>query len=447
MNYSTGVLHWSGFLAMLFLAPASAMAQEVKIPIQLSEFGPFAISEGLDQQILTSGIATVKPNFTELPASLDHALLDNEGLDGTQATSEVVAGVDGTADSAWVTESLEWLDQTVVTQASLPAIGAQASSPMPLPASTSSSDLQPVGSPAAGEDLFQILLGQSPTIAQATSTQAQSDQWHFLLKPYIYVPFFISGSANFKGTEDFQNSFSRDFENTEGSRDFEFTPSQVITTLENTLNFAFLGEIEAWTPNYTLGVLANVDYLSLTARDTFARSVRRPGFADFIPTELNSALNVQLWNADLAASYRFYDSANVNPEGVETEFDLGPFVFDVVGGVNLTVVNTQLGLNTNLGGNGESTTSDVIVSPLLGGRFRWNATPRLALLASGSVSGFGISGLMKYGFLGGIDWIFSGNTSLGLGYRVSILDYNSGSSEVDLDVDQHGPYLNFGFRF
>jgi hypothetical protein len=119
----------------------------------------------------------------------------------------------------------------------------------------------------------------------------------------------------------------------------------------------------------------------------------------------------------------------------------------VLGGLNITSLNTQLDLSTNLGGEGEFSTSKTVVSPLLGGRFRWNATPELAVVLSGSVSGFGIGGLTQYGVLGGVNWMFSGNTSVGLGYRFGFLDYDSGSSEVDLNVDQNGPYLNFGFRF
>lgn len=70
-----------------------------------------------------------------------------------------------------------------------------------------------------------------------------------------------------------------------------------------------------------------------------------------------------------------------------------------------------------------------------------------AIVQKGSVSGFGIGGLNQYAIQGGVDWMFSGNTSLGLGYCASFLDYSSSSSEVDLDVNQNGPYLNFGFRF
>lgn len=85
------------------------------------------------------------------------------------------------------------------------------------------------------------------------------------------------------------------------------------------------------------------------------------------------------------------------------------------------------------------------VSPLIGGRVRWNATPNLAVVGSGSVSGFGISGLTQYAIQGWVDWMFSGNTSLAAGYRFSFLDYSA--DRVDLNVDQNGPYLNIGFRF
>ncbi|WP_204139784.1 outer membrane protein [Halomicronema sp. CCY15110] len=323
-----------------------------------------------------------------------------------------------------------------------PSDNAQAEALL-LTASTNSDDLQPVGSIPTVADVISAPLVQPANIAQA-ATPPQSDQWHFLLVPYVYVPLSISGSANYEGSEDFRNDFSG---NLAGSRDFDFTPTQIRSSLENSLNFAFLGGFEAWTPDYTLGVLANIDYLSLTSDDTLNRSVRRPGFANFVPTELNASLDTQVWNVDLAASYRFYDPARANPQGLNTEYDLGPFVFDVLGGLNVTSLNTQLDLSTNLGGEGEFTTSKTVVSPLLGGRFRWNATPELAVVLSGSVSGFGIGGLTQYGVLGGVNWMFSGNTSVGLGYRFGFLDYDSGSSEVDLNVDQNGPYLNFGFRF
>ena len=338
-------------------------------------------------------------------------------------------------------------DATPINGSSSPTDNAQPDAPGLL-SSTDSTDLQPIEAPLASEGVLPTPLALPPKVAQTPSAPAQAEQWHFLFVPYVYVPFFISGSANFKGTEDFRNSFanaggSGNFN--DPSRDFEFTPSEIRASLQNSLNFAFFGALEAWTPNYTFGILGNLDYVSLSNRETLNREVRRPGLANFIPTELNAALNTQLWNVDLAASYRFYDPAQANPEGLYTEHDLGPFVFDVLGGLSLVSINNQLGLSTNLGGEGQFNSTRTVVSPLIGGRFRWNASPKIAVLLSGSVSGFGISGLTQYDIQGGVDWMFSGNTTLGIGYRFGFLDYRS--SLIDLDINQNGPYLDVGFRF
>ncbi|MGF1568366.1 MAG: hypothetical protein ACFCVD_09900 [Nodosilinea sp.] len=442
----TRVLQASGFLVIVLLAPASALAQTPP-PLEpllesWSESGRPAIADISNQQTQTPGLAAVEPAL-EPPANVAKVPGDDD-LDGSLKASEVVTGVEEATDSAWVADSLPRLDQAVVAQALVPSSDAQADPLGLLSSSTDSRDLQPMELLPVREDLFHPPLAQSLDITETTSTRSHSEQWHVLFVPYIYVPLSISGSVNFSGTKNFTDNFSRDFNL---SRDFEFVPSQIVAALKESLNFAFFGGIEAWTPDYTLGILGNLNYLSTSSSSTFTREVRFPGLANFIPSELTSALNTQLWTADLAASYRFYDPAKVNPEGVYTEFDLGPFVFDVLGGLNVTSVNTQLGLTTNLGGNGQFTSSNTIFSPLLGGRFRWNANPRLAVLASGSLSGFGIGGLMQYQFQGGVDWIFSGNTSLGLGYRFSSLDYTQSAGNFNLSADQSGPYLDFGFRF
>jgi hypothetical protein len=260
--------------------------------------------------------------------------------------------------------------------------------------------------------------------------------------PYIYIPFSISGSATFQG-EGFRDDFVGDL--SDPSRDFDFSPSQITAALRNSLNFAFLGAIEAWTPNYNVGIIANLDYVSLSTGSTVNRDVLIPGAEEFVPTEVNASLNTQLWRGDLVGSYRFYDLARVNPEGIRSEYDLGPFVFDLLGGLSLVQINNQLGLSTNLGGSGQFNSTRTLVSPLIGGRVRWNASPKLAVVGSGTISGFGLSGLTQYGIQGGVDWMFSGNTTLAAGYRFSFLDYNT--DQIDLDVNQSGPYLNIGFRF
>uniref|UniRef100_B8HY33 Outer membrane protein beta-barrel domain-containing protein n=1 Tax=Cyanothece sp. (strain PCC 7425 / ATCC 29141) TaxID=395961 RepID=B8HY33_CYAP4 len=305
-----------------------------------------------------------------------------------------------------------------------------------LPISTSSSDLQPTDSRSISGKL-EGTLAQSPNPevsgqnSQAQSGKTQPEKWHFEFKPYLYLPFSISGSSNVKNF----------------SRNFDLSPNEIRTGLRNTLDFAFLGALEAWTPNYNIGILANVDYLALSRTNTFTRPVRLPGLADFIPTEVKSSFNTQIWTVDLAGSYRFYNRSKVNPAGVSSEFDLGPFVIDAIGGVNLTGVSAELDVSTDLGGEGSFDRGRTIASPLLGARFRWNASSKLALLGLASVSGFGIGGLTRYGVQGGVDWRFYRNISLGLGYRFSYLDYSGDSNDFNLRVNQNGPYLNFSFRF
>lgn len=322
-----------------------------------------------------------------------------------------------------------------------PSDPAQANDPL-LPFSTSSRDLQPLPTPLASEGGLPTPLTPTLDLAQTPSASTPSNRWHFLAVPYIYIPFSISGSATFQG-EGFRDDFVGDL--SDPSRDFDFSPSQITAALRNSLNFAFLGAIEAWTPNYNVGILANLDYVSLSTGSTVNRDVLIPGAEEFVPTEVNASLNTQLWRGDLVGSYRFYDLARVNPEGIRSEYDLGPFVFDLLGGLSLVQINNQLGLSTNLGGSGQFNSTRTLVSPLIGGRVRWNASPKLAVVGSGTISGFGLSGLTQYGIQGGVDWMFSGNTTLAAGYRFSFLDYNT--DQIDLDVNQSGPYLNIGFRF
>jgi hypothetical protein len=438
----------AGLFAWSLLLPEMAAASELSPSAEAAASLPATsvLSSWVAEAVAAEGQAAPEVSGDvgvgrAAPTPTGPDVLNSEDASQALETTKVVVGA-AKRDRNEGSDALVWLE-SVAAQASRPTSGVQDDALGPL-SSTHSGDLQLIETVPAVTDVIQAPRVQPASLAQATTTPSPSDEWHFLLVPYVYVPLSISGSANYEGSEEFRNDFSG---NLEGSRDFDFTPTQIRSSLENSLNFAFLGGFEAWTPDYNLGVLANIDYLSLTSDDTLNRAVRRPGFANFVPTELNASLDTQIWNVDLAASYRFYDPAQANPQGLNTEYDLGPWVFDVLGGLNITSLNTQLDLSTNLGGEGEFSTSKTVVSPLLGGRFRWNATPELAVLLSGSVSGFGIGGLTQYGVLGGVNWMFSGNTSVGLGYRFGFLDYDSGSSEVDLNVDQNGPYLNFGFRF
>ncbi len=261
----------------------------------------------------------------------------------------------------------------------------------------------------------------------------------FLFQPSLYLPVTIYGDATF-GDATFGQL----------TRDIAIDTDQITTAIKDDLNFAFFGDLQAWTPNYHLGLLADVNYLSASSQDTLTRSVRFPGLADFVPSELQADVDTQVWYVNLAAAYRFYDRSKVNPEGVFTEFDLGTFVFDILGGLNIASISADLDLSTNLGGQAEFDGGTTVVSPLLGGGLRVNASPKLAWVTAGSVSGFGIGGLTQWSVRSGLDWVFSGNTSLGLGYRFGSVSYNKDfdrDRDFGVSLNQNGPYLSLGFRF
>lgn len=160
-----------------------------------------------------------------------------------------------------------------------PSDPAQANDPL-LPFSTSSRDLQPLPTPLASEGGLLTPLTPTLDLAQTPSASTPSNRWHFLAVPYIYVPFSISGSATFEG-ESFRDNFVGNF--SDPSRDFDFSPSQITAALRDSLNFAFLGAIEAWTPNYNVGIIANLDYVSLWMGDAMAPEGRSLTIAPPIP--------------------------------------------------------------------------------------------------------------------------------------------------------------------
>lgn len=259
-----------------------------------------------------------------------------------------------------------------------------------------------------------------------------SNSWHFLIQPSIYIPFTIYGDASAGSL----------------TGDFALDASQIRNRIKDDLNFAFFGRVKAWNPDYRLGLFADFDYLSLDSRASVTRTL--PPSLGSIPVTLNAGVDSKLWSLSFGGAYRFYNSSQVNSEGVDTEFDLGASVFDVFAGLNVTGID--LGLDFNAPGLGSAgfDGDKTIISPIVGGRFRFNIHPQWAIVGGGSFSGFGINGLRQWNLSTGVDWLFSEKTSLGLGYRFGYTGYNSTlrtNTDFGIDINQNGPYLNLSFRF
>ncbi|HEY9616838.1 MAG TPA: hypothetical protein V6C64_08360 [Microcoleaceae cyanobacterium] len=321
---------------------------------------------------------------------------------------------------------------------------------------------------------------EPPTTPESEAT-TPTNKWHLLFQPYVYFPLSIYGDTTVKGF----------------NADFAADASTIFSAVTNTFKFGFFGRLEGWTPDYHWGFLLDGNYLELGRKNNFTRpnpdrfldlainriadriqakvdSVLRQQIADYlknkldgriqaelearlgaklnkiIPSEFESDVKIQSWNVDLAGAYRIYNQSQVNPKGVATEFDLGPYLLDLAIGVRIAGVSGDLNITTNLGGEGDFSRSVTTVKPLLGTRFRYNFSPRLAAVLAGTIAGFDIGTLgLNWEVMGGLDWMFSGNTSVGLGYRFSYLKYKSGSGSdaFEVSASSNGPYMTFTFRF
>jgi len=394
------------------------------VPSQFSDQAPIASSNSISTSTststvrldeLASGLTVTAPVFgiSPLEGTSNHLLLSSRDAGDCQISGLSCPLPSLAQNSIAPVDSYKSPDKP---EASPTTEGSESTSP------TESSD-KPEATPTPEES-------QPEDQAEAPA----SPRWHFLFQPYVYVPITLYGDATF-------GRFTRDF---------AVNGNQIVTALKDSFIFGFLGDLQAWTPNYHLGLIANVNYLATGSDSTFTRSVRCSCSTRFIPTELKADVNTEALSIDLAAAYRFYDKLKVNPNGASTEFDLGTFLFDVIGGLNITSVSTDINLTTDLGGEADFDGSKTVVSPLLGGRLRVNVARRLALVTAGSVSGFGISGLTQWGALAGLDWMFSGNTSVGLGYRFGYLNFNrnlDSGRDFGVVLNQNGPYLSFSFRF
>lgn len=280
------------------------------------------------------------------------------------------------------------------------------------------------------------------SISPAPSTESPSEiargevksnnAWHFLLQPSIYLPFTIYGDATAGSL----------------SGDFALDSSQIRQSIKDDLNFAFFAKAKAWNPDYRLGIFADFDYLSSGSSASVTRTLP-PSFGS-IPVNLNAEVDTKLWSFSLGGAYRFYDATKVNPAGIKTEFDLGPSVFDVFGGINITGFDLGLRFSSPQLGRARFDGNETILSPIVGARFRFNMNPQLAVVGGATYAGFGVNGLQKWGISSGVDWLFTEKTSVGVGYRFDHTGYSSSltsNTDFDLNVNQNGPYINVSFRF
>ncbi len=250
-----------------------------------------------------------------------------------------------------------------------------------------------------------------------------SPRWQINVIPYGFVPLSVDGSATVK--------------------DFTADIDLGLDDILDPLNFAAAGRVEAWRAN--LGLIFDGAYFSTSQENSTSTSVPNC-LCNIFPSKIDTEVNVQYGQFDLGVGYR--TAANLSD--AKTEFDLGPLVFDAIAGMRIYALHQEINLSTNLGTNRDRSESSTLITPLISGRLRWNLSPTVAGWVRGDIAGFGIGGtLMAASVTGGIDWMFSGNTSLLLAYRISSLQYSTDirGEDFKLDLLMQGPYLGVVFRF
>ncbi|WP_204141359.1 hypothetical protein [Halomicronema sp. CCY15110] len=286
------------------------------------------------------------------------------------------------------------------------------------------------GAGTVAEPAVEWTFAGEPAIAQIADSTADIP-WRFNFEPFFYVPFGANGDITVRGI----------------SAPIDAGIGDIFDAIVNDLNFAAFGRVEGWKGPW--GIFFSGAYMNLgtgRAADIPVPPVlQQVGLPSQLPVE--AAVGTAFTQLDLGGAYRFGDGDLPTAlRTANTEFDLGPFVFDAMAGLRLYSFNNDLVLTGPRGNQFEFDQSRTVLEPMIGGRARWNLSSNLAAVAGGTMSGFGLGDLtFSVAGYGGIDWLFSGNTSLMASYGFTYLDYSSGNSGLDLFT--HGPNVGVKFRF
>ncbi len=282
----------------------------------------------------------------------------------------------------------------------------------------------------AVDPTIESALAQDDVLSQGMGVTNEMP-WRFSIEPFFYIPLWVNGDVTVRGINASINA----------------GPSDTFSTIVNDLNFAAFGRAEAWKGPW--GIFFSGAYMNLGTGRTATIPVPPVLQQAGLPPQatLSAAAGTSFVQLDLGGAYRFGDgNLPTALRTANTEFDLGPFIFDAMAGARFYSFSNSLALTGPLANSFEFGQSRTILEPMIGGRARWNLSHNLAALVGGTMSGFGIGDLtFSTSGYAGIDWLFSGNTSLMASYGFTYLDYSSGNSGLNLFT--HGPSIGVKFRF
>ncbi|MDJ0557264.1 MAG: hypothetical protein QNJ68_23025 [Microcoleaceae cyanobacterium MO_207.B10] len=275
----------------------------------------------------------------------------------------------------------------------------------------------------------QIVAQEEIVESDVTENEPEERAWKFELTPFAFVPLNVDGDSTVEGV----------------TADINMDLGEILEIL----TFAASGRFEAWYKN-KFGIIFEGIYLKLGDDGEDIISGPR-GLVD-----LQIEVDVEYDQAvfDLAFAYRTEIDDGDDDDKV-SQAGLPDGYFDIIAGVRLQYLEQRVDLNTERSGPFRTVNverdlgqDETWVEPLLSARFRYQISPKFAIGTRGDISGFGIDDLSTtWRILTGFDWVFSGDTSLKLGYEVYSIDYKTSDDQFGLDQFQHGPYIGVTFRF
>lgn len=255
----------------------------------------------------------------------------------------------------------------------------------------------------AGLDAGQAAAADLPPLTAA-------GEWRFTLAPYAWAT-GISGDVGLFGRDPIT---------------FDVPFSDIIGHLD----FAAMGVAEAH--NGTWGVLVDVDYVRLGAKDSLSRVIsENPP----VTAQLKASLGVTEMMATVMGQWRAVDQPDVT--------------LDLMGGARYWNVDTDITLRLKANGvkihslSGSESAS--WIDPMIGAKTRINTQTPVFITGWGLIGGFGAGSDISWDVMGGLGYQWTEQFSTVAGYRALGVDYDNDGFVYD--VIQSGVILGAVISF
>jgi hypothetical protein len=218
---------------------------------------------------------------------------------------------------------------------------------------------------------------------------ASSEDWSFVLTPYVWVPAIDTSLS--VGTN---------------------PPAEDSGSILDYLDGAFLINGEARRGAWS--ILGEFNYLDFSD--------------DFGSTAIGSVAEWRIEGvmASLGAAYAFYDHSDVR---IEALAGLRGWSVDTT----TRVVRQQ------------ASVSSTWIDPIIGLRFSAPLSEQVDISGMANVGGFGVGSELQWDAVAAINWSVSDLVTLSGGYRHLYLDFTDSDTTIDLTLS--GPFVAVGFKF